>query len=374
VKGLARVLGTAVVAALLLFVAARIILPPLFATRDAARDAAPDSLPDLGAVTTWLNGDRSLADSLRGHPTVLALWSDTDPECLRALPILESWHQAYRRFGVRVVGVHEPEFAFAADASAPARVARRLGLSFPIALDAAGALRPTMGAPVDGPRVVLAEPGGAIVATGSGRGRMTGIEPALRAQLARLRPDLDFPRDPGLTNATTSDAGTPAAHVVPLGATRVHEGPLAGATPGKSQAFTAQFRYQVEGKPYVPYPVGFWTPGGEGATAVRGGAENFVALRYDAGAIWAVLGPPRGQTVRVWVLRDEQWLAGDALGADVRRDERGASYVEVSEPRLYELCRERPGEHVIKLSPAAPGLTVYALIVEPANVANGQDH
>ena len=26
-----------------------------------------------------------------GHPAVVALWSDTDPQCLRALPVLESW-------------------------------------------------------------------------------------------------------------------------------------------------------------------------------------------------------------------------------------------------------------------------------------------
>jgi hypothetical protein len=78
--------------------------------------------------------------------------------------------------------------------------------------------------------------------------------------------------------------------------------------------------------------------------------------------------------VRVWVLRDEQWLTADALGADARRDARGASYVDVSEPRLYALCRERAGEHVVKLSPDAPGLTVYALIVEPADVVTGQDH
>ena len=128
----------------------------------------------------------------------------------------------------------------------------------------------------------------------------------------------------------------------------------------------------VEGKAYVPFPVGLWTPGRDGVTAARGGAENFIALRYDAGALWAVLSPPRGETVRVWLLCDERWLSADALGADARIDGQGASYVDVSEPRLYALCREQAGEHVVKLSPQVPGLTAYALIVEPANAGAPQ--
>jgi len=39
------------------------------------------------------------------------------PECLRALPILESWHQAYARYGVRIVGVTSRTSPFAADSS-----------------------------------------------------------------------------------------------------------------------------------------------------------------------------------------------------------------------------------------------------------------
>ncbi|MEK7331703.1 MAG: hypothetical protein AAB113_12985, partial [Candidatus Eisenbacteria bacterium] len=372
-KATARVLVVLGVVALLLFAVSRILLTRVFTATD--RRAAPGSemvgaaLPSLADASGWLNGGPLTPDSLRGHLTVVALWSDTDPECLRALPVLQSWHQAYARYGARIVGVHEPDFAFAADPSVPARLALRMGLSFPIALDPAYAIRRHLGGPSDGPRLVLADPAGTIVGAASGRRQLAGIERALRGQLKQLHPELDFPSDPGLASGPSParpTAEAPGARVVPLGSTRVREGPLAGATPGRAQPFTAQFRYQVEGKPYVPYPVGLWSPGGEGITAARGGAENFIALRYDAGALWAVLSPPQGETVRVWVLRDEKWLPADALGADARLDGRGDSYIEVSEPRLYAVCRERAGEHVVKLSPATPGVTVHALIVEPA--------
>jgi hypothetical protein len=67
----------------------------------------------------------------------------------------------------------------------------------------------------------------------------------------------------------------------------------------------------------------------------------------------------------MWILRDEKWLPPEALGADARLDGRGASYVLVSEPRLYALTREDSGAHLVKLSPEAPGAIVYALTFEP---------
>jgi thiol-disulfide isomerase/thioredoxin len=376
VKGLARVLMVLGILGLLLFTAWRLIPPSFFNTAEDTRAPANELigtlLPELANAAGWLNVDHTFADSLRGHPTVVALWSDTDPECLRALPILESWHQAYARYGARVVGVHEPDFAFAADSSVPARVTRRMGLSFPIALDPSYVIRRRLGGPSDGPRLVFADSAGRIVSAVSGAGQLPGIERKLRGQLKQLHPEVEFPSDPApasVTGPRGPAADAAASRVVPLGSTRVREGPLAGASPGRAQSFTAQFRFQVEGAPYVPYPVGLWSPGGDGVTAARSGAENFIALRYDAGALWAVLSPPRGETVRVWVLRDERWLPADALGADARLDGRGNSYVDVDEPRLYAVCRGRPGGHVIKLSPDTPGIVVHALIVGPAATA-----
>jgi hypothetical protein len=65
------------------------------------------------------------------------------------------------------------------------------------------------------------------------------------------------------------------------------------------------------------------------------------------------------------VLRDEAWLPAAALGADAHLESNGASYVDVDEPRLYELARGG-GEHVVKLSPEAAGITLHALVVDPA--------
>lgn len=317
-------------------------------------------LPRLEGMT-WLNGGPLPPDSLRGHVVALALWSDTDPGCLANLPAVEAWHQAYARYGVRVVGVHAPDFSFAADSAVPARIVRRLGLGFPVALDPACRIRNLLGDPADGPLVLIAGPDGRILARGSGRAGIARADGALREALRRLRPEVGFPAGRVAAPAT---AAAPLRTVF-LGVGRVPGGPLANAESRRAQPFTAQFRFQVEGAPWTPYPVGWWTPDAEGLAAARGGAANFVAMRYDADRVGVVMSPPASGRSRVWILRDEAWLAGGALGADARLDSRGASYVDVTEPRLYFVSRGA-GKHVLKLSPEEPGLAIHAFTFETA--------
>ncbi|NOT32762.1 MAG: hypothetical protein HOP12_01195, partial [Candidatus Eisenbacteria bacterium] len=97
-----------------------------------------------------------------------------------------------------------------------------------------------------------------------------------------------------------------------------------------------------------------------GVTAARGGADNFIAFRYDGRPLGVVMSPPAGSAARVWLLDQDEWFAREAAGADVRFDERGASYVEVDAPRLYDVRRAGRHEKRLKLSPSAPGITLHA--------------
>lgn len=373
VKAGLRVIAVLVVVVALLFAATRYLASRLVPAGPAS--VAPETalvgrpMPDLTGLA-WLQSKPPATDSLRDAPAVVVVFSDTDPVALRALPALETWHEAYGRFGVRVIGVHQPEFAFAAAESVAAAFVRRAGLGFPVALDPGYRLRAALGAPAGGPLVVLGD-GSRIVSAARGAEGMTAMESRLRTLVRARHPDVPFPPDPAPRGTTTATAASRdrSDDIVPfrtvhLGTARVREGPLLGAAPGSTRPYTAQFRYQVEGKRWVPYPVGSWTAFAEGVTAARGGAETLIALRYDAGVLWAVMSPPPDGSARVWLLLDERWPGPAELGADARRDTRGAAYVEVTEPRLYELCRAAAGEHVMKLSPESPGVTLHALIVE----------
>ena len=318
-------------------------------------------LPSFDAATAWLNGGPLTSDSLRGRTTVIMVWSDTDPRSLRALPEVESWHRAYARFGVRVIGVLAPDYTFGTDIDVARATARRLGLTFPIALDPAYAIRAQLARAGERPSVVVADTLGRIVhhAGGSDLG---GVDHAIRAQLRKVHPAL-FPVEPDPVPAMGEPS--PEPRFVFLGASRVEEGPLANSVAGHAQTFTTQFRFQEEGKSYVPYPVGRWTPEAEGLRASRGGAANYVAVRYDGGHALAVLGPPSTRAVRVWVLGGDDWLPREALGDDVRLDARGASYLDVTEPRLYSIARG--GAQVLRLSPDDMGFVIHAFVFEPSS-------
>ena len=308
----------------------------------------------LAGASGWLNGHAADADSLRERIIVLMTWSDTDPGSLRALPEAEAWSRAYGRYGVRVLGVHDPQYTFATDSAAAARVVRRAGVTFPIALDASYRLRTALGAPDRLPRVQVWDANGRPAGAVEGDD-LAAVHRVIRAALRRARPDLGLPPDP-----TPRASRAIGLRRVACGTSRVTGGPLSGATPGVATTFTAQFRYQEEGEPYTPYVVGRWTPSAEGVTSVRGGASDFVSVRGKSGEVWAVLAPPASGASRVWILAGDAWLPAGESGSDVRHDARGASYVDVAEPRVYSIARlERP--RTLKLSPDGAGLTFYEL-------------
>jgi len=320
---------------------------------------AAATLPDFGAAAGWVNGGPLTADSLRGAPVALVVWSDTDPRGLDLVREAEAWHQAYARYGARVVAVHVPEFSFAAESSVTAGVAKRLGLHVPIARDPGYLVQRRLG--LDPPAVVIAGGDGRIVFA-SDAGGAPEAERALRDLVRALHPDRPFPA--GRVGAAGGAAGGRSRpRVVYLGTARATHGPLAEATSGRAQTFTTQFRFQEEGEAWVPYPVGRWMPGAEALTAERAGAANFIALRTGAGRVFAVIGAPPGRVARVWVLDGDDWLAPGARGDAVREDSRGATFVEVDAPRLYAIARG--GARMLRLSPDVAGLVFYSFAIVP---------
>jgi hypothetical protein len=313
-------------------------------------------LPSLEGLAAWWNGGPFPDDSLRGAPVVLLLWSDADPRAEAALGAMQAWHAAYAPLGAHVLAVHEPEYAYAADTAVTGRLVRHWRLGLPVGDDPSGRLAARLGGATDGPQLVVADEHGVVVVD-----TVAALAPgdaALRAWARRARPAEDVP--PPLATPEL-----PPVRVVGLGAGEPREGPLAGLAAGHEEVFTAEFRYQQVGRPFVPFPVGGWRVGAEGLEATRGGAANFVAIRYSASRVGVVVSPPPGARARLWVLLDDHWPAADRRGADVSAGTGGAAFVSVSAPGLYWIEQGR-GERVLQLSPDQRGLELHALVFENA--------
>jgi hypothetical protein len=328
--------------------------------RDGPPPVPPETLALAGTASEWVGGARHSAAE-RGAIGILILWNGFDPSCVAMMPAVEAWHEAYARFGVRITGLHFAPYGFAADSAVVGANTRRLGLRFPSAVLAE---RPPAGlAAGRGPVVIW--PGGGDPAPQwlSTRSDANAFEARIRQKLRQLRPEAGFPADAALGVAREDAPPAPLSTIL-LGTLSTERGPIRGAAVDRAQPFVAPFRIEQEGPLDTPVPVGWWTPRADGIEAARGGAANVLAIRYDAGPLGLVMAPPAQGAGKVWVLQDEKWLGAEAAGADVQFDSRGASFVEVAEPRWYSVTRG--GAHVLKLSPDVAGVRFHAFTFEAA--------
>jgi cytochrome c biogenesis protein CcdA/thiol-disulfide isomerase/thioredoxin len=102
-------------------------------TGTSLRDYGP--APEFRGITGWLNSIPLTLERLSGQVVLIDFWTYSCINCLRTLPYISDWHTRYRDRGLRIIGVHSPEFAFE---RVPANVrenAEKLGVEYPIALD-----------------------------------------------------------------------------------------------------------------------------------------------------------------------------------------------------------------------------------------------
>ena len=74
--------------------------------------AADKSLPEFQGISEWLNSPPLTVDDVKGQVVLVQFWTFSCINCQRTLPYIVQWHQKYADQGLKVIGVHTPEFAF----------------------------------------------------------------------------------------------------------------------------------------------------------------------------------------------------------------------------------------------------------------------
>jgi hypothetical protein len=62
-------------------------------------------------------------------------WDLSSINSIRALPYVLEWHRRYETLGLRLIGVHSPQFDFGRDAPTVEAAVQRLAIPFPVASD-----------------------------------------------------------------------------------------------------------------------------------------------------------------------------------------------------------------------------------------------
>ena len=74
--------------------------------------ASDKSLPEFQGISTWLNSSPLTTADLKGNVVLVQFWTFSCINCQRTLPYIVQWHQKYADQGLKVIGIHTPEFAF----------------------------------------------------------------------------------------------------------------------------------------------------------------------------------------------------------------------------------------------------------------------
>jgi cytochrome c biogenesis protein CcdA/thiol-disulfide isomerase/thioredoxin len=100
-----------------------------------AADGRTPIAPELQGIAGWINSQPLSLQALRGRVVLIDFWTYSCINCLRTLPHVKAWDQAYRDDGLTIIGVHSPEFAFERVPDNVRTAVRKLGIRYPVALD-----------------------------------------------------------------------------------------------------------------------------------------------------------------------------------------------------------------------------------------------
>ena len=325
----------------------------------AAEPAAHNSLPvegtfpSLAGATGWLNSKPLTPESLRGKVVLVDFWTYSCINCLRSLPYVEAWYRKYKDHGLVIIGVHSPEFAFEKEPSNVAAAVKRLGVTYPVALDSDYAIWQGFNNQY-WPADYFIDAHGRIRHHYFGEGGYREGEDVIRRLLAdagykHLPGGYVHPGAKGAEAATTRDGRSPETYV--------------GYTRADNFASGEQVQ-DVAHEYHVPANLaldqwgldGRWTVHAQ--AAVLDSAHGSVSYRFRGRDLHLVLGPGKnGKPVRFRVTLDGK-PPGIDHGADIDADGNGV----VKSQRLYQLVRQAHGtdQRVFRIIFLDPGVRVYS--------------
>ena len=108
----------------------------LLASRRVRAPAAAIPAPPFPRELEWVNVAPLRMDKQRGRPVLVEFWDFCRVNSLRTLPYMQAWHERYEADGLRVIGVHCGGFEPARDPDAVRAAVARLGIPYPVVIDA----------------------------------------------------------------------------------------------------------------------------------------------------------------------------------------------------------------------------------------------
>ena len=316
------------------------------------------TLPSLDGAVQWLNSPPLTAAGLRGKVVLVDFWTYSCINCLRTLPYTNAWARKYAPYGLVVIGVHAPEFAFERDIGNVKKAVHDLGIDYPVAIDNGYSIWRAFNNEY-WPAHYFIDAQGRVRHHHFGEGEYAQSERAIQSLLAEAG-------HPEALNVPLGLAGAPAKGALAAADSADVRSPETYVGYARAESFTspggavrdAAHRYAAPARPDLNDwgLAGTWNVGAERASLAA--PDGRIVYRCHARDLHLVLGPgANGQPVRFRVTLDGA-APGAAHGADV--DAQG--YGTVTGQRLYQLVRQ-PGaiaDRTFAIEFLDPGVDAYA--------------
>ena len=172
----------------------------------ALGDCGP--LPAIDGAVAWINtpSNQPLTQKDRsGKVTLVDFFAYSCINCQRSIPGVEKLHQTYAEYGLQVIGVHSPEYAFEKEVDNVRGGVERLGITYPVAVDS----NLTTWSNFNNhywPAHYLADAQGNVRQTHVGEGGEATTEKHVRELLKQANPNVSLPAP--VFSEVDDDAGT----------------------------------------------------------------------------------------------------------------------------------------------------------------------
>lgn len=97
--------------------------------------ASSQKLPEFQGISQWLNSNPLTIQELKGNVVLIQFWTFSCINCQRTLPYVTKWHEQYAAKGLKIIGVHTPEFAFERETNNIKDAIQKHGILYPVPID-----------------------------------------------------------------------------------------------------------------------------------------------------------------------------------------------------------------------------------------------
>ena len=320
------------------------------------------SSPSLSAPITlegnggWVDGHgRTSPPTLKGKVVLYDFWDYTCINCIRTFPHLNAIYQKYKNKGLIIVGIHSPEFDFAASPERVARAIAQYHIDFPVVLDKDRRLWDRFKNHY-WPSDYLYSPTGTLLYHSIGEGGYDELDNSIVTALHLSSP----------SSTENSDSTSFSPDLTPelyAGTERGHLGNPSG--------------YHLNDYNYIGHSVinnsiilkGNWssTPDHVFSGKLIQGTAPSLTVYYQGRGVNAVMRRPRHQVAgTVMVLVDGHPLNMNEAGTDTTITPPSQSVLQVNRSRMYSIVSQQTyGAHRLDLIFETPGTSLYTLTFNP---------